>query len=243
MAAAELVVPVVDKGGAMADLFRELGCRERFEIPTESAGPAAIFSAAGLLAGSVMGLDVVRLLEGAVAMNERFRTAPLGANPPLDFAAIRRLMRQTFGADRQRIVAWQSGAAAVARWCARLWESLDFESEISNSRFRILNFESRIRELRVDLIVESVRRDRIVVERSDSPGDPLDQAAGQAIPELLAAAIQAAKAADTAAGRPTVEIVLPALDESGLGQLFQMMILASAIENEQFRAGNRELGK
>ncbi len=54
--------------------------------PPEGGTPT--FGAAGLLPGSVMGLDIVRLLEGAAAMSERFRAAPIGDNPPLDLAGV-----------------------------------------------------------------------------------------------------------------------------------------------------------
>ena len=234
----KLVVPVTGQGRGVAELVGGVDCPEQFEIPNGAGGPAGVFSAAGLLADSVMGLDIVRLLEGGAAMNERFRAAPIGDNPPLDFAGVCRLMRQAGGSGGQRIVAWGSGGEGVARWCEGVRENLDLKFEISNFRLQISDFKSQIPEFRVNLIVESVRRDRIAVEGSNCTGDPREQTACQTIPELLAAAIQRAKAADAAAGRPAVDICLPALDESALGQLFQMMILASATESRRFDIGS-----
>ena len=45
----------------------------------------SVLSAVGLLPAALMGLDVVKLLEGAVAMNEHFRTAPPQENIVLQF--------------------------------------------------------------------------------------------------------------------------------------------------------------
>ncbi|HEV3416067.1 MAG TPA: hypothetical protein VG056_04620, partial [Pirellulales bacterium] len=78
----------------------------RFVPVSRAGGPAAVFSAVGLLPGSVMGLDVVRLLEGAAAMNERLRTAPIGDNSPLDFAIVCELIRQAHGTTARRFSKW-----------------------------------------------------------------------------------------------------------------------------------------
>ncbi len=45
-----------------------------------------------LLPGAVLGLDVVRLLEGAAAMTQRFRDDPPGDNPVLDHAGASHLL-------------------------------------------------------------------------------------------------------------------------------------------------------
>lgn len=197
----------------------------RLFVPVSRAGGPAVFSAVGLLPGSVMGLDVVRLLEGAAAMNERFRTAPIGDNPPLDFAMVGQLMRNAHGTAARRFAMWGRGLMTLVTWCERMRES-----RISDFKPQISDFKSEIHGLRINLVVESVRRDRIVVGATQHDDDQVDNLAGKTLPELNAAAIQAAKAADKAAGRPSVDIRLPALDEGALGQLFQMLILTTAIE-------------
>ena len=189
-----------------SSVSRFLNCR------VGQGGPTQFFRAVGLLPASVMGLDIVRLLEGAAAMNERFRTAPIGDNPPLDFAAVCELMKRHTGTSARRFVGRGRGGEAVARWCERA----DRKSEIPG--------------LRINLVVESVRRDRIVIEPVNSSVNSLDRLVGKTLPELDAAAFDAARAAAAAADRPAVEIHLPALDESALGQLFQMLILASLLE-------------
>jgi len=51
-------------------------------------GHGGVFTAAGLLPAAVAGIDVVRLLEGAAAMQRRFREAPPDVNPVLGCAAV-----------------------------------------------------------------------------------------------------------------------------------------------------------
>ncbi len=53
-----------------------------------AARAAAVVTAAALLPAAIAGIDVVRLLKGAAAMQQRFAEAPVDANPPLLDAAI-----------------------------------------------------------------------------------------------------------------------------------------------------------
>jgi glucose-6-phosphate isomerase len=193
--------------------------------PPEGGTPT--FSAAGLFPGSVMGLDIVRLLEGAAAMSERFRTAPIGDNPPLELAGVCALMKQKHGAVKARFVPWGRGLAAAANWCQRLSGGItNLKSEISNPLSEISDSRFEISDLTINLIVESVRRDRIPIASNVLNDDRLTPPPRQTLPDLQAAAIAAAKAASAAAGRPAIDIRLPALDESSLGQLIQMMALS-----------------
>jgi glucose-6-phosphate isomerase len=111
-----------------------------------------------------------------------------------------------------------------------MWYERLRESEITDFNSPISDFNSEIHGLNINLVVESVRRDRIVVGATQHDDDQVNNLAGKTLPELNAAAIQAAKAADATAGRPSVDIRLPALDEGGLGQLFQMLMLAAEVE-------------
>ena len=79
------VIPVTGESGRLRDLAEALGCHDVFPIPDGVGGRFSVLSAVGLLPAAVMGLDVHHLLEGAAAMNERFRTAPPLENPVLDY--------------------------------------------------------------------------------------------------------------------------------------------------------------
>jgi len=70
------VIPITGASGRLRELAEAIGCKDIFPIPEGVGGRFSILSAVGLLPAAVMGLDVHHLLEGAVAINERFRTAP-----------------------------------------------------------------------------------------------------------------------------------------------------------------------
>jgi glucose-6-phosphate isomerase len=236
----QLILPIVREQSPIARICESLGSAERFQISAEIAGAAAVFSAAGMVPASVMGMDIVRLLQGAAAMNERLRASPIGDNPPLDFAGIVELIRQRSGGTAsRRFVASGRGSTAITEWCDALTRSDDSGSQISDSKsntaFTLTPALSHQENgtcsaLAINLIVESVRRDRIAVRSGDSEADSVSQRVSKTLPELSATAIDSAKAALAAAGCPSVDIWLPALDEFSLGQLFQMLIIARVLE-------------
>lgn len=220
-----LILPLIRGHSPISETIAAIAAAEPFELSSGAGGPAAIFSAAGLLPASILGLDIVRLLEGAAAINERFRTAPIGDNPPLDFAGIGELMRQRNGTLVPRFAGQVAGAAAVAEWCQQVRQGRG-----THLKSHISNLKPEIPALQVIIVAESTRRDRIPIEPADLASDPLTHVAGKSLPEVGADAIAAAKAAHIAAGRPTVDFRLPALDEFSLGQLFQAMIIATVLE-------------
>ena len=83
--AAEPVAVIPLPGSRLASAATD--CRDCFPLPEGVRGARAFFSAAGLLPAAIVGLDVVRLLEGAASMQRRFREAPPAENPVLALAA------------------------------------------------------------------------------------------------------------------------------------------------------------
>jgi glucose-6-phosphate isomerase len=60
--------------------------------------------------------------------------------------------------------------------------------------------------------------------------DRLNQLAGTPFPRILQAAVDGTNQAYADDKRPTADIALPALTEHALGQLFQMLMLATVVE-------------
>src|SRR4029078_3923189 len=81
----ELVVPITGAGGRLEAFAKELGCSEMLPVPEGVGGRFSLLSSVGLLPAAVLGINVIALLEGAIAMNEHFRTAPPGENVVLDY--------------------------------------------------------------------------------------------------------------------------------------------------------------
>lgn len=83
-----LVIPVTALDSPLRQLAREIGCNEVFEFPEHLADLHSVLSNAGLLPAAMLGLDCMRFLQGAVAMNEHFLTARFDENVVLQFVAV-----------------------------------------------------------------------------------------------------------------------------------------------------------
>jgi glucose-6-phosphate isomerase len=220
---AEVVVPITGCTSRLAAFVQGLGCADAFAIPASVGGLFGTFTAVGLLPASIVGIDVVRLLEGAAAMNRRFRESPVSDNPVLQYVAISHLAEVESGITGRGLSGWSKQLEAVARWYDLLRSgSLGRGGQGAACGTLITN-----------LVVGECRRDRLTVPplgpfavKQDEP----DELVGKTWPELLAAAVAVTHEADARAGRPSADILLPRIDEHVIGQLLQMLMLATAVE-------------
>jgi glucose-6-phosphate isomerase len=219
-------------GSAMGRMARTACATEIFDWPSGLEARFALFTAAGLLPASLMGLDVVQLLRGGAAMTDRFRLSPPGDNPPLDVAATVQAVgahvplspggRGVRGEGAVEFSTPVASLAAVATWCNRL------HAKVS---------ESRAAALRINLLTDALRRDHLIVPPSAGAGQAhFEPAAGTSFAELQRAAFDTARTVPAGDARPQVDIVLPSLEENAIGQLLQMMLLAAAA-GERFASG------
>jgi len=235
------VVPITGESGRLRDLAQAIGCPEVFTIHEGVGGRFSVLSAVGLLPAAVMGLDVVKLLQGAAAMNERFRTAPPLDNPPLDYAGMCRLMETRRGATIRVLATWGKRLEAVGLWYDQLLsESLGKHGQgatpITCVNTRDLHSrgqqhqQGRRDKLITNLFVDEPQGDPLVIEQSKLDQDELNKLAGKTLPEVLNAAFEGTDRAYADDYRLTATIRLPRLDEASLGQLFQMLMVATVVE-------------
>jgi glucose-6-phosphate isomerase len=81
-----------------------------------------------------------------------------------------------------------------------------------------------------NVIVEKYRTDPLEVGHSELNQDGLNDIAEKDLTDIMAAAIKGTNDALHADGRPTTDIILPTIDTHVLGQLFQMLMIATVIE-------------
>jgi glucose-6-phosphate isomerase len=238
---AELLVPVTGATGKLRDLARALGCTEVFDIPDGVGGRFSIFTAVGLLPAAVLGIDIVRLLEGAAAMNERFRTAPPGDNPVLDFVATCHLAEERRGAHIRILSVWGKGLEAAGLWYDQLLAESLGKEELGATPLTVVNTrdlhsrgqqhqEGRRDKLITNIVVEHPRREEQKVGRLPGDEDRLNDLADKSLADCLRAAVRGTNQAYLDVARPTADLVLPRLDEASLGQLFQFFMLATVVE-------------
>ncbi len=237
----EFVIPVTGESGKLASLADALGCRERFPVPDGVGGRFSVFSAVGLLPAALMGVDVVAMLQGAVAMNERFRTQGLGDNPVLDYTAVSHLAEKLRGHHTRILSVWSKSLEAVGLWYDQLLAESLGKHEQGALPLTVVNTrdlhsraqqhqEGRRDKLITNLILDSWRYDALAVGSSLHDQDGLNEIAPKTLPELMTAAIAGTNQAYREDGRLTADLHLPAADESSIGQLFQMLMLATVVE-------------
>ncbi len=235
------VIPVAGATGRLADLAKAIGCADVFPVPDGVGGRFSILSAVGLLPAAIMGLDVQHLLEGAAAMNERFRTAPPLENPVLAYVAMTRLMETKHGQTIRVLSTWGKGLEAVGLWYDQLLSESLGKNGQGATPLTVVNTrdlhsrgqqhqEGRRDKLITNLVVEHTHREPVAIEPSDFDQDKLNELSGKTWPDILRAAYAGTNQAYAEDYRRTATIRLPRLDEGSLGQLFQMLMLATVVE-------------
>jgi glucose-6-phosphate isomerase len=237
----ELVVPVTGTSGKLFELAKALGCKEMFPVPDGVGGRFSVLSAVGLLPAALMGLDIEKLLRGATEMNAHFRDARPGENVVLDYVGVCHLMEEKCGCDVRVLATWGKRLEAFGFWYDQLLaESLGKQERgalpltIVNTRdlhSRGQQFQEGKRDkLITNLFVENSRNEPVRIGTSEFNQDGLNELADKTICDVLAAAHAGTNKAYRDDNRPTADIRVPRLDEYTLGQLFQMMMIATVVE-------------
>ncbi|GIW99433.1 MAG: glucose-6-phosphate isomerase [Pirellulaceae bacterium] len=235
------VIPVTGTSGKLHDFATALGCPHLFPVPDGVGGRFSVLSAVGLVPAALMGLNVMRLLEGARAMNEHFRSARAMDNIVLQYTAVNHLLEIHRGATIRVLSVWSKALEAAGMWYDQLLaESLGKEGKgatpLTTVNTRDLHSrhqqhqEGRRDKVFNNLIVENYRFDPLKIGFRDGDPDRLNDLADKALPEVMAAAIEGTNQALREDGRPTTNLIMPRVDEYYLGQYFQMMMLATVVE-------------
>ncbi|HEY3391267.1 MAG TPA: glucose-6-phosphate isomerase, partial [Lacipirellulaceae bacterium] len=237
----ELVVPVTGKSGKLFDLAKALGCKSMFDVPEGVGGRFSVLSAVGLLPAALLGLDIEKLLRGAATMNEHFRTAPPGENIVLQFVGIGHLLEVVRGCTVRVLATWGKRLEALGFWYDQLLAESLGKQEWGALPLTVVNTrdlhsrgqqhqEGKRDKLITNMFVERPRSEPVAIGRSELDQDRLNELADKTLPEILAAALAGTNKAYRDDSRPTADIALPQLDEYTLGQLFQMLMLATVVE-------------
>jgi glucose-6-phosphate isomerase len=236
-----LIIPVTGSSGRLFDLARALGCDEIFPIPDGVGGRFSVLSAVGLVPAAVLGLDVVRLLEGAAAMNAHFRTAPPDQNVVLQYVGVCHLMERDHGATIRVLSTWGKSLEAAGLWYDQLLAESLGKQQRGATPLTVVNTrdlhsrgqqhqQGRRDKMITNVIIDHWRRDPLRVGRSSFDQDQLNSLADKTLPDIMAAAVAGTNQAYGEDHRPTADLHLPRLDEFSLGQFFQMMMLATVVE-------------
>lgn len=239
----QLVVPITGAKGKLRDLCKVDGFKEDdiLTIPDDVGGRYSVFTPVGLLPAAVLGLDVRALLLGASVMTKRFLEEPFERNPVLQYAAVNYLMYTQQQKPIRVLSIWSKKLEALGLWYDQLLaESLGKHSEgptpITAVQTRDLHSRGQQHQEGTrdkvinNLVVKTPNHPPIMVGMMDKNQDDLNQFNRKGLPDILAAAHRGTNQAYYEAARPTADLVLPTLSEHTMGQLMQMLMLATVVE-------------
>jgi glucose-6-phosphate isomerase len=204
-------------------------------------GRFSVFTPVGLLPAAVMGLDVRALLLGAAAMTRRFLEEPFERNPVLQYAAVNYLVTTQHDKPIRVLSIWSKKLEAVGLWYDQLLsESLGKQGlgatpvtavETRDLHSRGQQHQDGARDKLINnLVVKAPRVPPIMIGMMDKNEDDLNQYNRKSYPDILDAARRGTNQAYYDVARPTADLVLPSLSEHIMGQLLQMLMLATVIE-------------
>ena len=236
-----LVVPITGAAGKLRELAESFGCSEVFTVPEDIGGRFSIFTPVALLPAAILGIDLVALLEGASVMTKRFRAQPAGDNPVLDYVGIAHALEQQRGATNRVLSVWSSQLEATGLWYDQLLAESLGKGEHGATPITAVNTrdlhsrgqqhqDGRRDKLITNVVVRRSKRAPLRIGPSRYDQDLLNRFEHEEIPDLLSAAWKGTNRAYWEAARPTTDILLPQLDEFTMGQLFQMLMLATVVE-------------
>ncbi|HEV3144569.1 MAG TPA: glucose-6-phosphate isomerase [Gemmataceae bacterium] len=236
-------VPITGATGALRDLVKTEGFEESdvLTIPDNIGGRYSVFTAVGLLPAAVMGLDIRALLLGAAAMTKRFLEEPFERNPVLQYAAVNYLMNEELDKPIRVLSVWSKKLEALGFWYDQLLsESLGKQGrgatpltavETRDLHSRGQQHQDGQRDKFINnLVLKKGRHEPIAIGMADHNEDDLNSLSRKTYVDLVQAALQGTNQAYAEVARPTADLILPALNEHGIGQLMQMLMLATVVE-------------
>ncbi len=239
----QLVIPVTGATGKLRDLCKADGFKDEeiLTIPDDVGGRYSVFTPVGLVPAALLGLDVRALLLGAAAMTKKFLEEPFDRNPVLQFAAINYLMFTQADKPTRVLSIWSKKLEGVGLWYDQLLaESLGKHgtgpTPLTTVQTRDLHSRGQQHQegtrdkIINNLVIKAPNHPAIMIGMADKNQDDLNQFNRKGLPDVMSAALRGTNLAYYDVARPTADLVLPTLSEHTLGQLMQMLMLATVVE-------------
>lgn len=235
----KLIVAITDESkGALRTLADSEGYKT-FIIPDDVGGRYSVLTPVGLLPIAVAGLDIKKLVEGALhiekATNEN---TPFEANPPAIYAVIRNELYKK-GKKIEVLANYNPKLHYFAEWWKQLYgesegkenkgifpAAVDFTTDLHSMGQWIQDGERTIFET-VLSVKEANKEVRIPEDKADLDG--LNYLKGKRIDEVNKMAELGTRIAHIDGGVPNILIELPKLNEYYLGQLIYFFEKACGI--------------
>jgi glucose-6-phosphate isomerase len=238
-----LFASVTGSNTKLRDLYKSLGIPEDgiLSIPDNVSSRFSVFSSAGLLPAAVMGLDVRALLLGAAMMTKRFLEEPVERNPVLQYAGLNYLLHTEQHKSLRVMSVWSRKLEGIGTWYEQLLsESLGKRGGGPTPLTMVGTRDLFIRGQQMqegprdrvinNLYVKQGQHLPIMIGMADQNEDELNQFNRRGIPDLSRHSLEAVSRNHLDSGRPSADIVVPSITEHTMGQLLQMLMLATIVE-------------
>ncbi|MEA2624234.1 MAG: glucose-6-phosphate isomerase [Candidatus Binatota bacterium] len=237
-----VIITTDTEGGELRQIVNDEGFRS-LAIPPGVGGHFSVLSSAGLFPAAVAGIDVYELLAGAVAMDERCRSASIFENPAYLHGAVHHLAHSEKGRSVQVIWPYADSLAGVADWFKELWaESLG--KRYDRSGREVFHGQTIVRAVGVSdqhaqlqLFAEGPNDKIITFLRVEEPGPSLEvpqgysdlegvaYLGGHSLGELLNLEQRGTEISLARRGRMTTTVHVPAVNAFTVGQLLHLFEL------------------
>lgn len=223
---------------------------QRFVIPAGIGGRFSELTPVGLLAAAICGIDVHRLLEGALEMDQWIRETQGVFSNPAQLRAALALLSWQKGKNISVFMPYADGLKTMADWYAQLWaESLGKRYDrqgrvvhVGQTPVKALGVTDQHSQVQLyaegpdDKVITFVVVDKFK-ETQEIPIDmklpeDIQFLGGKTLDELLWAEQKATEYALTLSGRQHQKILLPRLDAYSVGQLLLLLEWETAYMGE-----------
>ena len=240
--AKELIIPITGgTGSKLRALADAKGYPRIFPVPDGVGGRFSVLTAVGLLPAAVLGIDIVELLRGAAAMTQRTQTAEIGENPALDYVGVCHLGEERHGWQTRILSTWGKKLEATGLWYDQLLSESLGKQERGALPLTVVNTrdlhsrgqqhqEGRRDKLITNVIIEDSAGPPLTIPQLPDDADQLNKYAGKSMSEVMAAAIAGTNKAYDDDRRPTTDLRIPQMTAAAMGELLQMLMLATAAE-------------
>jgi glucose-6-phosphate isomerase len=236
----DYLIPVTGEGGKLHKMVQGLGCDEFFPVPDGVGGRCSVLSAVGLVPAALLGINVIELLQGAVAMNKHFEEAD-SDNIVLEYVAVNHLLEKKRGASIRVLSVWSKALESLGLWYDQLSAESLGKKELGFTPLTTLNtrdLHSRHQQHQEgardkvfnNIIVDEYRCDHVSIGKRTADADSLNEIADKTLPQVMDAAIRGTNQALADDKRASTNLFMPKVDELHVGQLMQMLMIATAVE-------------
>ncbi len=196
---------------------------DTFEIPSATLGEFGAFTVTGILPIALIGVDCMQLLLGGMQVSRHFRAANFEDNIVLQFAAANRLAREHLNIHQSLLGFWSKSLEGVGNWAAGLpsaaaacqAKAAQIHSYVlPRDLHRLINSSPSQGSLLHSIHVENDRTDPLLTESNRQHTSQCNQHL----------------ATWQTNGNLYTTLTLPNTDVCAVGQLMQLLMLATLVE-------------